>query len=72
MMQYGLNVRRAAPIWLGAGLAILLGIAAPLRADSYSVTNLVSDQPGQAQIQDPNLVNSWGISLSGGSPFWVS
>src|SRR5262245_32098455 len=35
-------------------------------------TNLVSDLPGVAQFQDPNLVNPWGISESGSSPFWVS
>src|SRR5262249_30249723 len=35
-------------------------------------TNLVSDLPGLAQFQDPNLVNPWGISESGSSPFWVS
>jgi uncharacterized protein (TIGR03118 family) len=35
-------------------------------------TNLVSDLPGVAKVQDPNLVNPWGISESGGSPFWVS
>src|SRR3954449_8100789 len=28
-------------------------------------TNLVSDLPGVAQVQDPNLVNPWGISESG-------
>jgi uncharacterized protein (TIGR03118 family) len=36
------------------------------------VTNLVSDQPGVAQVTDPSLVNAWGISASGTSPFWVS
>jgi uncharacterized protein (TIGR03118 family) len=35
-------------------------------------TNLVSDLPGVAQVQDPNLVNPWGISESSGSPFWIS
>jgi uncharacterized protein (TIGR03118 family) len=35
-------------------------------------TNLVSDLPGVAQIQDSNLVNPWGISESSGSPFWIS
>src|SRR3954447_9098454 len=35
-------------------------------------TNLVSDLPGVAQVQDPNLVNPWGISESGASPFWIS
>jgi uncharacterized protein (TIGR03118 family) len=35
-------------------------------------TNLVSDLPGVAQVQDPNLVNPWGISESSASPFWIS
>jgi uncharacterized protein (TIGR03118 family) len=35
-------------------------------------TNLVSDLPGVAQVQDPNLVNPWGLTESGNSPFWVS
>src|SRR3954465_14289177 len=35
-------------------------------------TNLVSDLPGVAQHQDPNLVNPWGISESSTSPFWIS
>jgi uncharacterized protein (TIGR03118 family) len=35
-------------------------------------TNLVSDLPGVAQIQDPNLVNPWGIAESSGSAFWIS
>ena len=32
----------------------------------------MSDLPGVAQVTDPNLVNPWGISESGGSPFWIS
>ena len=35
-------------------------------------SNLVSDLPGVAQVQDPNLVNPWGISESSTSPFWIS
>jgi uncharacterized protein (TIGR03118 family) len=35
-------------------------------------TNLVSDLPGVAQLQDPHLVNPWGISESGNGPFWIS
>jgi len=35
-------------------------------------TNLVSDLPGAAAVTDPNLVNPWGISESGSSPFWIS
>jgi uncharacterized protein (TIGR03118 family) len=35
-------------------------------------TNLVSDLPGVAAVQDPNLVNPWGISEGGAGPFWIS
>ncbi|MGH9868018.1 MAG: TIGR03118 family protein [Candidatus Polarisedimenticolia bacterium] len=39
----------------------------------YRQTNLVSDQPGVALIQDPDLVNPWGIALSPtGGAFWVA
>ena len=35
-------------------------------------TNLISDLPGVALLQDTNLVNAWGISFSPASPFWIS
>ncbi|HKB04231.1 MAG TPA: hypothetical protein VKD90_18550, partial [Gemmataceae bacterium] len=35
-------------------------------------TNLVSDLPGVAAIQDPHLVNPWGIAESSASPFWIA
>lgn len=38
----------------------------------YTVTNLVSDQPGVAPIFDPDLVNPWGVAFSPTSPFWVA
>jgi uncharacterized protein (TIGR03118 family) len=45
----------------------------PASADPlFNVTNLVSDQPGVAKITDPSLVNSWGITESSTSPFWIS
>jgi uncharacterized protein (TIGR03118 family) len=47
----------------------------PARATTggtVSQTNLVSDLPGVAAVQDPNLVNAWGISESPSSPFWIS
>jgi uncharacterized protein (TIGR03118 family) len=40
--------------------------------DNYVKTNLVSDQPGIALLQDTDLVNAWGISFSSASPFWIS
>ena len=34
--------------------------------------DLVSDQPGVADVTDPNLINPWGVAFSATSPFWVS
>ena len=42
------------------------------KSGGYLQTNLVSDLPGIAQLQDTNLVNPWGISFSATSPFWIS
>jgi uncharacterized protein (TIGR03118 family) len=39
---------------------------------AYRQTNLVSDVPGMALVQDPLLVNPWGISMTATSPFWTS
>jgi uncharacterized protein (TIGR03118 family) len=39
---------------------------------AYRQTNLISDIPGLAPVQDPLLVNPWGISLTASSPFWVA
>ena len=41
-------------------------------ANRYKQVNLVSDQAGVAMLQDTNLVNSWGVSFSSTSPFWIS
>src|SRR5205823_2163455 len=35
-------------------------------------TDLVSDIAGLATITDSNLVNPWGSSRRGTSPFWIS
>lgn len=55
--------------WIGVG-----GAQADPQAAGGTVlqTNLVSDLPGVAADTDANLVNPWGISESGGSPFWLS
>src|SRR5436189_5660282 len=39
---------------------------------AYRQTNFISDIPGLAFVQDPLLVNPWGIAFRGTSPFWVS
>jgi uncharacterized protein (TIGR03118 family) len=59
-----------------AGALVLTCLPAVGRDDGgagrYRQTNLASDSAGVAVIQDTNLVNAWGISFSGTSPFWVS
>ena len=39
---------------------------------AYRQANLISDVAGVAFVQDPLLVNPWGISLTASSPFWVA
>jgi uncharacterized protein (TIGR03118 family) len=51
---------------------IALSLAPAFAATNFIQTNLVADTPGAAAVTDPNLVGTWGISVSAGSPFWVS
>ena len=54
---------------------VALVAAAPLGAaerNHYTVTPLVSDQPGVAPVVDPDLVNAWGLTASATSPWWVA
>jgi uncharacterized protein (TIGR03118 family) len=60
----GLSIRCAA--------ALAIVPAAWPQANNYLVHNLVADQPGIADVTDPNLVNPWGIFTTATSPFWVS
>ncbi len=68
----------AALALVAAGSLVPIGAgaeAAPFRATpsgTVKQTNLVSDLPGAADVTDPNLVNSWGVSESSSSPFWIS
>src|SRR3954470_15194609 len=67
---------------VGVAIALLATVtaaafAATLRASDggpnvYTVTNLVSDQPGVAAVTDPHLVNGWGLTRLAGSPWWVA
>ena len=56
-------------------LIIALGLFSPApEAGAFIATNLVTDDQAahSAVLTDPNLVNAWGISRTGTSPFWVS
>jgi uncharacterized protein (TIGR03118 family) len=53
---------------------LVSGFATSSRADSVTVTNLITDDQSvnQAQITDQFLKNPWGVSYAPGGPFWVS
>ena len=62
---------------LAAVTAIALSTVTAAHADdrpnAYVVTNLVSDLPNMAAVQDPNLKNAWGVAFSpAASPFWIA
>jgi uncharacterized protein (TIGR03118 family) len=61
---------------LGAALVATSPLAAATRSfqqnNSYTVTPLVSDQPGVAPHIDPNLVNAWGLTAGPATPWWVA
>src|SRR5262245_15804592 len=67
------TVRRGV-LTLGIVIAALFATV-PLQAaegNSYTVTPLVSDELGVAPVQDPSLVNAWGLTASSTSPWWVA
>jgi uncharacterized protein (TIGR03118 family) len=67
------SVRRAAAT-VAVTILVTAGLVAVASAagNSYTVTNLVSDQAGVAAHQDANLVNAWGLTSLATSPWWVS
>src|SRR5712671_4416516 len=60
----------------GGLLATALLLAPAFAATNFVRTDLLADSAGTAAVcgacVDPNLVGTWGISVSSGSPFWVS
>ena len=52
------------------GLVFLMA-SAPANAQ-YHLTNLVSNQVGQAPNIDPLLANAWGLTRTATSPWWIS
>ncbi len=61
------------PILLAALSIAALGTSASrATAGAFLQSDLVSDIPGLAVVTDSSLKNSWGVSHSATSPFWVS
>lgn len=50
----------------------LLTLGASTAVAQYQLTNLDSNQVGQARHTDPLLVNAWGLTYGPGGPFWIS
>jgi uncharacterized protein (TIGR03118 family) len=74
MGQRKLNACKVAAIGFSVLLTLGLPRVTPARAGTFAISNLITDdqKANKAQITDADLKNAWGISHSGGSPFWVS
>ncbi len=70
-LRRGLVAVLAASAVTALGSAIVPAHAAP-KGSRFDQVNVVSDLPGVAPIQDPLLVNPWGLALSPTSPVWVA
>jgi uncharacterized protein (TIGR03118 family) len=57
---------------IGVAVLGLAGLAHADTKNSYRSMNLVSDEPGEAPVIDPLLVNAWGIAQNPAGPWWVS
>jgi uncharacterized protein (TIGR03118 family) len=62
--------RRILAFTVCLGIALVLSTSAAMA--QYQLTNLVSNQVGQAKHIDPLLVNAWGLVHTPTSPFWIS
>lgn len=52
-------------------MVLMPGSLRPAAAQAFVQHNLVSDQAGQADLMDPNLVNSWGLAAGPNTFWWV-
>ena len=60
-------------IVLASSFLLLVPVVAHAAPPSlFTVTPLVSDEPGVAAFQDPNLVNAWGLAAGPATPWWVA
>jgi uncharacterized protein (TIGR03118 family) len=53
-------------------IAVLLMFSASMALAQYQLTNLSSNQAGQAHHDDPLLANAWGMARGATGPWWVS
>ena len=62
--------RRAFPLIVSLG--VVLAFFSSTALAQYKLTNLDSNQFGNAQADDPLIVNAWGIARSATGPWWLS
>lgn len=67
-----LPAQYSAPVTPQQGAVISPDIPVVPPGAAHRQTNLVSDLGGLALLQDPLLVNLWGISMTAASPFWLN
>jgi uncharacterized protein (TIGR03118 family) len=67
-----LAVRYSTPVAAQQGTPITPNIQVIPPGNAYRQSNMISDLAGFASVQDPLLVNPWGISMTASSPFWVA
>jgi uncharacterized protein (TIGR03118 family) len=59
--------------WLPLAVLVALCLAPNPVTAGYVATNLASDlDMGPGVFQDPDMVNPWGLTVRGASPFWVA
>jgi uncharacterized protein (TIGR03118 family) len=68
LCAFGFLIAPSLPTVLGEDNTV--PVIAP--GSAYRQTNFVSDVPGVGMIEDPLLVNPWGIAVNATSPFWVA
>jgi uncharacterized protein (TIGR03118 family) len=59
-------------IVFAVSLGVALSSASSVALAQYQLTNLVSNQAGEAHFDDPLSVNAWGLVHPPGGPFWIS
>jgi uncharacterized protein (TIGR03118 family) len=64
--------RLRAPVTAQQGPVIRPDIPVIPPGSAYRQTNLISDLAGLSPLQDPLLVNPWGITATASSPFWLA
>ena len=68
----GNTLLRLAAVSFAAVASLAAAAPTPAAQQNYTVTPLVSDGYLPGTIVDQNLVNAWGLTASGGSPWWVA